>query len=144
MARFSLLACVVLCAALLLSTLPPIAASVVAQPAPGSDCEFTLGFASMRDLLGRTTVGDCIESERFLAGNGNSEQRTTNGVLSYSALDGYVRFRDRDLTWIVGPEGLAQRPNNVRFEWEGDRQLIESLWSGGYFIFFRHGPTDST
>jgi phosphohistidine phosphatase SixA len=134
--RFRLLA-LALCGASLFAILPPVAA----QP---PDCEFTLGFAAMRDLLGATTVGNCVENERFLAGNGNSEQRTTNGVLSFSALDGFVRFRDRDLTWIVGPEGLVQRPNNVRFEWEGDRILIETIREGGHFIFFRHGPTIQT
>lgn len=141
MLRLGLLRSVGICCALLFAVLPYGAASVLGQPA---DCEFTLGFASMRDLLGTTVVGDCVENERFLAGNGNSEQRTTNGVLSFSALDGFVRFNNQASTWIVGPDGLVQRPNTERFEWEGDRQLIESLREGGYFIYVRHGATDSS
>ena len=143
--------CLALCSAFVFSVLGAApagltpaaeASSIVAQP--GIDCDFTLGFAAVRDLLSPAVVGDCVENERFIAGNGNSEQRTTNGMLAYTALYGYVRFIGSDTTWIVGPEGLVQRPNNERFEWEGDRQLVESLRSGGYFIYFRHGATDST
>lgn len=143
----SAVCCVLVLSASLLAAeelMPTDAESVVAQPAPGASCEFTLGFAAVRDLLGAAIVGNCVENERFIAGNGNSEQRTTNGLLAYSALDGYVRFVGDESTWIVGPDGLVQRPNDERFEWEGDRQLIESLRDGGFFIYFRHGATDSS
>lgn len=55
-----------------------------------------------------------------------------------------MRFIGSERTWIIGPDGLVDRPNNQRFEWEGDRQLVESLRGGGYFIYFRHGPTESS
>jgi broad specificity phosphatase PhoE len=34
------------------------------------------------------------------------------------------------------------RPDNQRFEWEGDRQMVEALRRGGHVLYVRHGPTD--
>jgi broad specificity phosphatase PhoE len=96
----------------------------------------------MRDLVGAPTVGECRENERQIPGNGNAEQRTANGILIYRALDGRLLFSTDSRTWINGPEGLIDRPNNERFAWEGDRQIIEALQRGGYLIYFRHGATD--
>jgi broad specificity phosphatase PhoE len=101
-----------------------------------------LGFATMRDLVGPATVGECVENERQEPGNGNAEQRTTNGILVYRALDGRLLFSTADRTWINGPQGLVERPNNQRFQWEGDRQVIEALQDGGHIIYFRHATTD--
>ena len=77
-------------------------------------------------------------------GNGNAEQRTANGTLIFRALDGRLLFSNDSQTWINGPDGLVDRPNNQRFPWEGDRQVIEALQRGGYLIYFRHGATDSS
>ena len=96
----------------------------------------------MRDLVGAATVGECLENAREIPGNGNTEQRTTNGLLVYRALDGRLLFITANQTWVNGPEGLVQRPNNQRFPWEGDRQLIEALQRGGHIVYFRHGATD--
>jgi phosphohistidine phosphatase SixA len=98
----------------------------------------------MRDLLGAQVVGNCLEDERFVAGNGNAEQRTANGVLVFSALDNYMRFITSTRTWINTPNGIVDRPNDQRFDWEGDRQLVDDLRQGGHIIYFRHGPTDSS
>jgi phosphohistidine phosphatase SixA len=98
----------------------------------------------MRNLVGPDIVGQCRENERQIPGNGNAEQRTTNGVLTYRALDGRLLFSTDSRTWINGPDGLVDRPNHQRFPWEGDRQVIEALQRGGYFIYFRHGATDSS
>jgi phosphohistidine phosphatase SixA len=114
-------------------------ASAVAQ-----DCTFLFGFATMRDLLGAQTVGGCAEDQRLVTGNGSTEQRTANGMLVQSALDGNVRFVTNNRTWILTPSGMVERPTNTRFEWEGDRQLIEDLQQGGYIIYFRHSATDRT
>ena len=107
-------------------------------------CDFSQGFATMRDLVGAAVVGECRENERQNPGNGNAEQRTVNGILVFRALDGRLLFSTETRTWINGPDGLADRPNNQRFPWEGDRQVVEALQQGGYFIYFRHGATDSS
>ena len=44
-----------------------------AQPA----CRFVLGFATLRDLVGATKVGACLEDEHFNQANGNAEIRAT-------------------------------------------------------------------
>jgi hypothetical protein len=49
------------------------AASRVAQ----ERCDVELGFATLRDLFGAATVGECVEHQRKVAGNGTEEQRTT-------------------------------------------------------------------
>jgi phosphohistidine phosphatase SixA len=98
----------------------------------------------MRDLVGAAIVGECRENERHIPGNGNAEQRTANGILVYRAIDGRLLFSNDSRTWINGPQGLVDRPNNQRFPWEGDRELVEALQRGGYEIYFRHGATDST
>jgi phosphohistidine phosphatase SixA len=133
---------IVLALALALSIILVLLSWRAAQTQPV--CEFVLGFADMYVLVGPATVGNCVENERFVAGNGNAEQRTTNGILVFSGLDRMMRFIGSERTWIIGPDGLVERPNNQRFEWEGDRQLVEALRQGGYFVYFRHGPTDST
>ena len=120
----------------------PSPAVVAASPSPGAGCQFVLGFAQMRDLVGPATVGNCLEDARQIPGNGNTEQRTTNGLLVHRALDGRLLFITANQTWINGPEGLVQRPNNQRFPWEGDRQLVEALQRGGHIVYFRHGATD--
>jgi phosphohistidine phosphatase SixA len=104
----------------------------------------TLIFAAMRDLVGASTVGACLENERQIAGNGNVEQRTTSGTLTYRALDGRLLFAGTSQTWINRDGTLLTRPTDQRFEWEGDRRLVESIRQGGYTIYFRHGPTDSS
>jgi phosphohistidine phosphatase SixA len=132
--------------------LASIPSSIAAQPdlTPGAirteaqDCEFLFEFAAMRDLLGDQVVGNCLEDQRFVAANDNAEQRTTNGNLVISALDSYMRFVTDTHTWIRTPNGLFDRPNDRRFDWEGDRQLIDQLRQGGYVIYFRHGPTESS
>jgi phosphohistidine phosphatase SixA len=96
----------------------------------------------MRDLVGAATVGECLENERQIAGNGNAEQRTTNGLLVFRALDQRVLFVGSNQTWINRDGAVVTRPNNQRFEWEGDRQLVEALRQGGHTVYFRHGATD--
>jgi broad specificity phosphatase PhoE len=105
-------------------------------------CQIVLGFANMRDQVGPATVGECVENERQNPGNGNAEQRMTNGIMMYREMDGRMLFSAATRTWITGPGGLVERPNNQRFEWEGDRQMIEALQRGGHFIYFRHATTD--
>jgi phosphohistidine phosphatase SixA len=101
-----------------------------------------LGFARLRSQVGAMTVGDCLENERQIPGNGNTEQRTTNGLLVYRALDSRVMFVGASQTWIDRDGTVVTRPNNQRLDWEADRQLVEALRRGGHLVYFRHGPTD--
>ncbi len=87
-----------------------------AQQAPPaqSSCQFVLGFAALRDLVGPQTVGQCLEDQRFAA-NGNAEQRTTGGLLVWRKADNWTAFTDGFRTWVNGPRGLQQRLNTERY-----------------------------
>ncbi|MDQ6675031.1 MAG: hypothetical protein M3069_30555 [Chloroflexota bacterium] len=98
----------------------------------------------MRDLVGAQTVGACVEDQKQVMGTDNAIQRTSNGALFFRAIDNRVLFSNATQTWINGPTGLVTRPNTQRFEWEGDRQMIEGLQQGGYVVYFRHGATDNS
>jgi phosphohistidine phosphatase SixA len=115
--------------------------AAVASPSPVA-CQIVLGFAAMRDLVGASTIGECLETERQIPGNGNAEQRTANGLLVFRALDQRALFVGANQTWITRDGAVVTRPNDQRFEWEGDRQLVEALRQGGHAVYFRHGPTD--
>ena len=88
-------------------------------PTPSTACQFALGFAALRDIIGHDIVGDCLENERYAA-NGNSEQHTTGGLLVWRKSDNWTAFTDGYRTWINGPHGLQQRLNTERFPWEQD------------------------
>ena len=66
-------------------------------------CRFVLGFATLRDLIGSQKVGACLEDEHFNLENGNSEQRTSGGLLVWRKADNFTAFTD-------GGTGLDQRP----------------------------------
>ncbi|MGH2371137.1 MAG: hypothetical protein ACRDI2_23410, partial [Chloroflexota bacterium] len=87
--------------------------------AQGAGCQFILGFATLRDLIGPPSVGNCLEDQRFAA-NGNAEQRTTGGLLVWRKADNWTAFTDGAHTWINGPNGLVRRLNTERFAWEAD------------------------
>src|SRR5438093_11503582 len=81
-------------------------------------CTFTLGFKALRDQI-PDVVGNCLENEHFNLANGNSEQRTSGGLLVWRKADNWTAFTDGSTTWINGPEGLASRPNaGPLFPWE--------------------------
>lgn len=83
------------------------------------DCQFVLGFKTLRDLVGHETVGECLENEHHNA-NGDSVQHTTRGLLVWRKQDNWTAFTDGYRTWINGPNGLQQRLNSERFPWEYD------------------------
>ncbi len=91
--------------------------------APGvsqaTDCQFILGFKTLRDLVGHEVVGECLENEHHSA-NGDSLQHTTGGLLVWRKADNRTAFTDGYRTWINGPNGLQQRLNTERFVWEPD------------------------
>ena len=59
------------------------------------------------------------ENEHYNA-IGDSNQQTTGGLLAWRKADNWTAFTDGYRTWINGPNGLEQRLNTERFEWEQD------------------------
>ena len=88
-------------------------ALAVLQPA----CSFAHGFQAIQSQIPEV-VGDCLENERFNPANGNTEQRTTGGLLVWRKADNWTAFTDGHTTWVNGPDGLQNRPNAERFPWE--------------------------
>ncbi len=82
-------------------------------------CEFRLGFATLRDLIGHDIVGDCLENEHYNH-IGDSNQQTTGGLMAWRKADNWTAFTDGYRTWINGPNGLVVRLNTERFPWEAD------------------------
>ena len=83
-----------------------------AAPAP----EFKLGFRALADQI-PSAVGRPLENEHFAA-NGDSLQQTTTGLLVWRKADNSTAFTNGSATWVNGPMGLQERPNNKRFDWE--------------------------
>src|SRR3954462_8546524 len=92
-------------------------------PTAETSCQFVLGFAALRDLVGAQKVGSCLEDEHFNLENGNSEQHTTGGLMVWRKVDNFTAFTDGGTSWINGPNGLQNRPNGDRFSWEKDPAL---------------------
>ncbi len=84
-----------------------------------ADCQFVLGFKTLRDLIGHDIVGECLENEHYNA-IGDSVQQTTGGLLAWRKADNWTAFTDGYRTWVNGPNGIQQRLNTERFEWEAD------------------------
>src|SRR5215212_1768496 len=74
---------------------------ILSTPVPSPvACQIVAGFATMRDLVGASSVGSCLKEARQIPGNGNTEQRTTNGLFVLRALDARVLFVGADQSWI--------------------------------------------
>ena len=105
MSRFRLFPVMLLTLALL-GPAPPVAAA---------DCQFILGFATLKTLLdaaeGPDKVGTCLENQRFNPENGDALQRTTGGLLVWRKADNWTAFTDGYRTWLNGPHGLQARLN---------------------------------
>ena len=93
-------------------------ALLTASTVSAVDCEFRFGFKALRDLIPEV-VGECLENEHYNA-IGDSVQQTTGGLLVWRKADNWTAFTDGYRTWINGPNGLEQRLNAERFEWEAD------------------------
>lgn len=89
-------------------------------------CSFVGGFAELRKLVGEQKVGGCLENEHFNVDNGNAEQRTVGGLLVWRKIDNFTAFTDGGTTWVNGPNGLQNRPNNERLAWELDPVVTAS------------------
>ena len=102
-----------------------------------ADCEFVLGFATIKALIdeaeGPEKVGQCLENEHFNPENGDALQQTTGGLLVWRKADNWTAFTDGYRTWINGPYGLQVRLNTERFDWEAPAALtIEALRNAEY------------
>jgi hypothetical protein len=102
--------------AVILALTAAVSASRAAS-APSSDCTFVLGFAQLHALL-PDVVGACLEDEHHNPSNGDALQRTSGGLLVWRKADNWTAFTDGYRTWINGPLGLQDRPNDQRFWWE--------------------------
>ena len=91
----------------------------VATAHADAECQFVLGFKTIRGLIGHEIVGDCLENEHHNE-IGDSVQQTTGGLLVWRKADNWTAFTDGYRTWINGPNGLVQRLNTERFPWEAD------------------------
>ncbi len=113
--------------ALLAALLAPASAALAI---PTHACSFRLGFAELAEVI-PDVVGACVGDETHAA-NGDALQVTTGGLLVWRQSDNWTAFTDGFDTWINGPDGIASRPNNQRFEWESDYGLfIPPLAVGG-------------
>ena len=90
-----------------------------ASTVAAADCQFVLGFNTLRDLIGHDIVGECLENEHYNE-IGDSVQQTTGGLMAWRKADNWTAFTDGYRTWINGPNGLVMRLNTERFEWEAD------------------------
>lgn len=108
------------CLAPLLSLLVVFSSVVPPVAEAQASCQFVLGFATLRNLVGAATVGDCLEDQQTNVENGDAYQRTTGGMLVWRKADNWTAFTNGHETWLNGPNGLARRLNTQRFAWEGD------------------------
>jgi hypothetical protein len=113
-AMFRILGTVLALGAIVVPTMLARPAAVEAQAA---DCQFTLGFATLRNMIPEI-VGSCIENEWHNAQNGDGLQRTTRGMMVWRKADNWTAYTDGYMTWINGPLGLQSRLNTERFAWE--------------------------
>lgn len=102
--------------ALLFAALVP-----VSDGAPS--CRFHFGFANLAQLV-PDQVGTCLDDERNDPTTGDDLQHTSKGLLVWRKSDNVSAFTNGQYTWLLGPDGLEQRPNNQRFAWEPNQQKL--------------------
>jgi hypothetical protein len=105
--------------ALVMALAVSLAGLAVAPPqqANAADCEFLMGFKAVHDMM-PDVVGDCKTNEYHNPDNGDALQETTGGLLVWRKADNATAFTDGVHSWIVGPFGMQDRPNDQRFSWE--------------------------
>ena len=113
-------------------------AMLAAPTAAAAECEFVLGFATLKTLIesaeGTDKVGACSVNERFSPEKGESLQDTTGGLLIWRKADNWTAFTDGYRTWINGPVGLQSRLNTELFDWERIPQLRRNAETFEYTI----------
>jgi hypothetical protein len=86
----------------------------LAAAAERADCRFVRGFADFRRAAGADVVGACLADEAADPGTGDVRQPTTRGELVWRRADNTITFSDGQATWVLGPEGLRERPDGER------------------------------
>lgn len=107
--RWLVLLGMVIAAAIIMPSPNPVFAQ--AQP------QFVLGFKTLAGMI-PSIVGQPLEDEHFDPVNGDALQKTTRGLLVWRKADNWTAYTDGASTWINGPYGLQERPNDERFGWE--------------------------
>jgi hypothetical protein len=117
----------------LLALLTALAAptGAAAAPSDAAGCQFVMGFAAIRELIGVDKVGDCAENEHHNPANGDALQKTSGGLLVWRKTDNFTAFTDGFRTWVNGPRGLQRRLNTERFDWEGGGAPAVAAAPGG-------------
>jgi hypothetical protein len=109
-----------------------------------SDFQFVLGFKTLADMLGPDVIGEPLEDEHFNPECGDTLQLTTKGLMVWRKAENICAFTNGDRTWLNGPEGLQERGNNERFDWEREIQLpspiIEKWNSPNCWVGRPYGP----
>ncbi len=111
---------------------------LAAPTAAASDCEFVLGFATLKSLVdaaeGPDRVGACVDNEQYHPDSGESLQETTGGQLIWRKADNWTAFTDGSHTWINGPLGIQSRPNTELLDWERIAHLQRNAETFEYTI----------
>lgn len=101
---------------LLFAALMPIADGL-------APCRFQFGFAALAQQI-PGQVGVCLDNERNDPTEGDDIQHTSQGLLVWRKTDNVSAFTNGQWTWLLGPDGLEQRPNDQRFTWEQNPQHL--------------------
>ena len=78
--------------------------------------QFKLGFKVLADQIPQV-VGQPLQNEHYTA-DGDALQQTTGGLLVWRKADNSTAFTNGAVTWVNGPQGLQERGNKERFDWE--------------------------
>lgn len=103
---------------------------------------FVLGFKTLAELI-PDVVGEPLENEHHNPENGDGLQQTTRGLLVWRKSDNWTAFTDGYRTWINGPNGLQQRLNEERFEWECGEPLVHDIRAALPLAPWNEHPTRS-
>jgi len=100
----------------ILAMVPWLFAATPAIHADGLHCSINMGFANLTAMI-PDQVGGCL-TDPYQISNGNTVQQTVGGLLSFNPSDSMPKFTDGTNTWVLGPDGVQERPNGQRFSYE--------------------------
>ncbi len=109
--------------------LPCLAIALVAMlvfartPHAEASPQFVMGFKLLADRI-PTIVGQPLEDEHYNPINGDGLQQTSNGLMVWRKAENWTAFTNGSHTWINGPYGIQDRPNDQRFSWESSVQSV--------------------
>ena len=109
-----------LTAAVLLVAISTAVASIAWAQSP----EFGPGFRVLADQIPQL-IGQPLENEHY-SPNGDALQQTTGGLLVWRKADNATAFTDGSRSWVNGPQGLQERANKDRFDWERAARVDET------------------